>query len=243
VNLFSKVKFEWTRARRTLKRTGPGGLFRGVRNAIAGAWFDLSHGVETGALWTRYSWPNGYQGAWEYGPGKISDLKKVLSKLRTIHPEEFIFLDIGSGKGRMLMMASCLPFKQLIGVELSPELYEIGRNNLRKFRSAAQKCRDIVTHCVDANSFPLPPENTVLFLYNPFKAPVMEQFLAHLDQSLRENPREVYFVYAKPLYHDLVMSTGWLQLLSKDGSVAIYQYAPGERYRGREDAAMLLDKE
>jgi hypothetical protein len=227
VNLVSKRRFEIARARRTFKRAGPSGIYRGVKNAIAGAFFDLSHGVETAALWTRYSWPQGYEGAWEYGPGKISDLKKVLSKLQTIRHEEFIFVDIGSGKGRMLLMASSLPFKQLIGLELSPELHEIGRKNIRKFRSAAQKCRNIVTHCADATSFPLPPDNTVLFLYNPFRAPIMERFLTHLKHSFRENPREVYVFYAKPLYHDLIMNTGCFELLSRDDSLAVYRHVPG----------------
>jgi citrate lyase synthetase len=71
----------------------------------------------------------------------------------------------------------------------------------------------------------------------------MERFLTHLERSLRENPRQIYFVYVKPLYHDLVMNNGFLQLLSKDGSVAIYQHVPNERCSGREGAAMLLDKE
>ena len=35
---------------------------------------------------------------------------------------EFIFLDLGSGKGRTLLMASDYPFRRIVGVELLPAL-------------------------------------------------------------------------------------------------------------------------
>jgi hypothetical protein len=224
VNVLSKLRFEIARAWRTFKRAGTGGVYRGVKNAAAGVVFDLYHGVDTAALWTRYSLPEGYEGAFEYGPAKISDLKRVLSNLQTLRHEEFVFVDVGSGKGRTMLMASRLPFKKVIGIELSAELHEIALHNIRKFRDLAQKCKNVVNHCCDATVFPLPPENIVLFLYNPFKAPVMARFLAHLEESLLNNPREVYIVYVKPLCHDLMMNTGWLKLLSMADSLAMYQY-------------------
>ena len=226
MNLLSKLRFEVRRARRTFKIAGPAGVYRGIRNAVAGAVFDLYHGVDTSALWTRYSLPQGYDGAFEYGPVKSTDLKKVLKNLQAIPHEEFVFLDIGSGKGKMLLVASCLPFKQVLGIEVSPELHQIALKNIRKFRSSRQKCRNISNLCADATSFALPPDNTVLFLYHPFRAPVMTRFLAHLEQSLADSPRELYIIYVKPVFNDLLMNTQWLTLLAMADSFAIYRHIP-----------------
>ena len=224
----SKLGFAVVRAGRTFRRTGFGGVYRGVWNGVAGLLFDLYHGVDTDALWTRYSLPEGYEGAWGYGPAKMLDLKQVLRCLGEIRPEQFIFFDVGSGKGRTLLVVSSLPFRKLIGIEISPELHALGVANLAKFRGGTRKCLDIVTHCADSTIFPLPADNTVFFLYNPFKPPVMERFLAHLRASLLEHPREVYILYLKPLYHDMLANTGWLTPLEKSNQLAVYRYVECE---------------
>ena len=36
---------------------------------------------------------------------------------------EFVFIDLGSGKGRTLLMASDYPFRRIVGVELLPALH------------------------------------------------------------------------------------------------------------------------
>lgn len=240
MNLLSKCKFALARARRSFERAGAGGLYRGLRNAGAGVLFDLYHGVDTDTLWTRYSLPPGYDGAWEYGPAKVADLQAMLRKLSGIRHEDFVFLDVGSGKGRALLIASSLPFKKVIGVELSPELHALASRNIGRFRGGTRKCPNISSYCGDATIFPLPSENTVLFLYNPFKAPVMERFLAHVRDSLAAHPRDVYILYLKPLYHDLLVNTGWLRLLDKSDSMAVYCSAMnGSRDAGASDLVRM----
>src|SRR5262249_19843200 len=44
---------------------------------------------------------------------------------------DFTFLDIGSGKGRVLLIAALFPFRRVIGVEHSALLNEIAENNVR----------------------------------------------------------------------------------------------------------------
>ena len=47
----------------------------------------------------------------------------------------FTFVDLGSGKGRTLLMASDYPFRRIIGVELLPSLHQIAQENLRQYKS------------------------------------------------------------------------------------------------------------
>ena len=50
-----------------------------------------------------------------------------------VRHEDFVFLDVGSGKGEALMLASMYPFKSIIGVELSRRLHEIAEAHLASF--------------------------------------------------------------------------------------------------------------
>jgi SAM-dependent methyltransferase len=112
---------------------------------------------------------------------------------------DFTFLDLGSGKGRTLLMASDYPFRRIIGVELLPSLHEIAQQNLRQYKSESQKCFVLESICTDATAFSLPADPLVIFLFNPFPESAMRQVVANLDRSLRENPRPVYVLYHNPL--------------------------------------------
>ena len=52
---------------------------------------------------------------------------------------DFTFLDLGSGKGRTLLMASDYPFRRIVGVELLHSLHQIAQENLRLYKSESQK--------------------------------------------------------------------------------------------------------
>jgi SAM-dependent methyltransferase len=116
----------------------------------------------------------------------------------------FTFIDLGSGKGRTLLMASDYPFRRIVGVELLPALHRVAWGNLGKYRSEAQKCFAIEAICGDATDFAFPVEPTVLFLFNPFLESGLRRVIANLDRSLREQPRVVYVLYHNPLLeHEL----------------------------------------
>ncbi len=46
---------------------------------------------------------------------------------------EFTFIDLGSGKGRCLLMAAPYGFKKIIGVEYMPEWHRVAEENIRRF--------------------------------------------------------------------------------------------------------------
>src|ERR1017187_6173156 len=71
---------------------------------------------------------------------------------------EFTFIDIGSGKGRVLMMAADYPFRQIVGIELLPELHAIAQDNLTRYRSESQRCFSIATVCGDARKYDFPQD-------------------------------------------------------------------------------------
>jgi len=121
--------------------------------------------------------------------------------LREFSFSDFTFIDLGSGKGRALLMASDYPFRRIIGVELLPALHQIAQDNLSKYRSESQRCFALESICSNATEFHFPDEPIVLYLFNPFPESGLRRVLANLEQSLRDHPRTVYVLYHNPLEH------------------------------------------
>jgi SAM-dependent methyltransferase len=99
------------------------------------------------------------------------------------------FIDVGCGKGRVLLLAALHPFKRVVGVEFSPELSAIARENARRFDAPGRQCDDIEVVCIDATAYEFPHEPLVVYIYNAFEPPVMARVLARLDESLTAHPR------------------------------------------------------
>jgi hypothetical protein len=118
--------------------------------------------------------------------------------------EDFTFVDLGSGKGRALIMASHYPFKGIIGVEFARELHETARRNARVLND-----RRVVCVHDDAGSFELPEGNLLLYMYNPFDEPVVRKVAAHALASYRADPREIWMVYLNPRASRAVIDEGW----------------------------------
>src|ERR1700683_3241305 len=127
---------------------------------------------------------------------------------------DFTFIDLGSGKGRTLLMASDYPFRRIVGVELLPELHRTARENLSEYKSETQKCFALESICADATEFPFPLEPTVLFLFNPFPESGMRKVLGNLEQALRHHSRPVYVLYHNPLLEHVLSANGQLRKIA-----------------------------
>ena len=205
----------------SLHRRGLVGTLKSCAGEIQDIWFDRRLGIDTLETTRDWSLPEVPFGI-RYQPTKIARLKKIFRELR-INFEDYVFLDLGSGKGRALLIASEFPFKRIIGVEVLSELHLISEKNIRAYRSTTQKCRAIESNCCDATLYQMPPENMVLFLSNPFEHPIVSRVLANLKESLKSYPREVYFVYHNPVCSDLIIRSGFLEVVRTTDLYAIYR--------------------
>jgi SAM-dependent methyltransferase len=148
-----------------------------------------------------------------YQPSDPVLFHEIMAKL-DIDFRKFVFVDIGSGKGRVLLMAADYPFRRIIGIELLPELHRIAQENVRKYKNESQQCFKIETICHDAANFVFPPDPLVLYLFNPLPELGLAALIANLDRSLEENPRRVYVLYHNPTLERVVRSSGWLRKAS-----------------------------
>jgi len=181
--------------------------------------FDRKYGVDTEGRfdgWTYLSdldipssnWIDGN----DYAAIEPIRFKRVLAGF-DIAFEDYTFVDFGSGKGRALLPASEFPFKRTLGLEFSPELHRAAEENIRRYSSATQKCRDIQSLNVDFADYALPPEASVLFFFHPCRTRVLSGVVAGIGRSLLSHPRPLYIAYVAPTpeQEQLFASAGFLE--------------------------------
>jgi len=128
--------------------------------------------------------------------------RNFLSQLHNANirvPSEYTFIDLGCGKGNVLLLAAQSGFRSIIGVEVDPVLASIARRNLERFASGRHLASDPQVLESDAVQFEFPPSRSVLYLYNPFGEDTMRAVVQNLENSLARVPREIVVIYYGPV--------------------------------------------
>jgi SAM-dependent methyltransferase len=161
--------------------------------------FDLEHNIETSGRVHETDLdianPNWIHAS-PYFPTPSQFLIEALTGI-DIQFEDLTFIDLGSGKGRVLFMASAFPFRKIIGVEISPGLTALAHRNIASYKGE-QKCRDINPVCMDFTRFEFPEVPLFVFLYNPASLHLTNVVARNLMRSLNKCPREVWILYVTP---------------------------------------------
>jgi SAM-dependent methyltransferase len=161
-----------------------------------------------------------------YQPTEPALFREMLDRLIEANPKidfrEFTFVDIGSGKGRALLMAADYPFRRVVGIELLPRLHRVAKENVGKYKSNSQQCFRIDCVLGDACDFPFPPEPTVLYLFNPLPGSGLAKMISNLEGSLREHPRPVFVLYHNPLLEAVLTRSTVLQKIAGTQQYSIF---------------------
>jgi SAM-dependent methyltransferase len=155
-------------------------------------------------------------------PVLFHEMLEALHKQTNLNFTDFTFLDLGSGKGRTLLMASDYPFRRIVGVELLPSLNHIAQENLCQYTSESQKCFALESICADATSFPLPDGPFVIYLFNPFPESGLRRVIRNLEQSLRDCPRPAYVLYHNPLFERLFAASTCLRKIGGTHQYSVF---------------------
>jgi SAM-dependent methyltransferase len=150
------------------------------------------------------------------------EMMDALAQHTKINFNDFAFIDLGSGKGRTLLMASDYPFRRILGVELLPSLNQIAQQNLAQYHSESQKCFAIESVCADATTFALPEGALVIYLFNPFPESGLRRVLENLENSLDAHPRPAYVVYHNPQLETVLNQTGRLKRIAGTHQYSIF---------------------
>jgi len=127
--------------------------------------------------------------------------RAALSSLPDISSHRFA--DLGCGKGRVLIVASDFPFKEIIGIELAPELVKIARDNVKKVTSDFSKQTPM--RIIEGNLLDYFPAEgkVVLYFYHPIGRELTAELAAKIETALKDKLEHVFIIYHNPVWGDI----------------------------------------
>ena len=155
-------------------------------------------------------------------------------------PEDYSFIDLGAGMGRGMLLAAQIPFREVIGVELHPDLAAIAQKNIEVWeRDGRARCPMRIV-CADVTQFKFPKNPCVGYLFNPFRGPVLKALLRHIEQEFVGRGGQVDLLYANDELAEVLTSrphwarlwTGLVPLSAEDEAAdrAILEHQPDGEY-------------
>jgi SAM-dependent methyltransferase len=184
-----------------------------LRSWVAHLWFERRFASRTEGTIDLEALGVAAEGRWRYEPSPWRVLRRVLRK-GDIGADD-VFLDMGSGKGRMLLQAAAeYRPRRVIGIEVSQELNDVARANLDRNRTRL-KCKEFELVTADALEYDVPDDVSIVFFNNPFVGEVFKGVIGRVGDSLDRHPRRLRIVYRHPIEHDAVMATGRFELVRR----------------------------
>jgi len=206
-------------------KMSPGQRFRHAVVSTESYFFDVIHNVQTSGyecLTQRTSGGEVRDNFWHL-PIRPATARQVLRDLPVANHSDYTFVDIGSGKGRMLLLAAQYPFRAVQGIEFVTQLHNTAERNVTHCRNLHLKCTRIECLNVDAADYRFPNENLVVYFFHPFGPATMEKVLEHLDTSLERHPRDVILANVFPETAFLVERLSRLKLYKRTRKYDIHR--------------------
>jgi SAM-dependent methyltransferase len=237
------INLMWLQLRRLVRTRGVGGtilylarnvaeLPTRVRRVLLEASYDRKMGVQTSRLIAATDLGIEASKVGDVAVGAISESAYVPSpawalpvilKQLDIRYDEYNFIDLGSGMGRVVLMAAEFPFTRVVGVEFSPQLHEIAKDNLAH-SSGHRKAGSVELLLRDAREYTPLPGNCIIYMFNPFRENVMRTVLDNLKRYFESQPAaQLYIVYFVPVLAELLDACSFLVKLKADQNYNIYK--------------------
>ena len=118
--------------------------------------------------------------------------------------ENYTFIDFGSGKGRVVLIASKLPFRRCIGVELNSELNAIATQNFARWQQSGNARSPLEPVCQDALAFEFPPGPCLVYLFNPFPRSAISQLVDRIAEAFADRPGQLDLLYLNAEFRDVL---------------------------------------
>jgi 16S rRNA G966 N2-methylase RsmD len=110
--------------------------------------------------------------------------------------ENLTFVDLGSGRGRVVLEAARRPFRRIVGIEFAETLYEDAVMNLRHWPRSLMACREVDLVLDDAATADLPQDDLVVYMFDPFAPRLMTRIAARLAEHGRHH--RLYVILVDP---------------------------------------------
>lgn len=129
-------------------------------------------------------------------------LKKVLDSIKIKEKDNVI--DIGSGKGSVLKFLLKYPFKKVAGLEISSELIEISKRNLKE-----ENQERVLYYNCDAKDFMDFDNFNIYYCYNPCSEEIFKQIIDNIIKTAKSNKK---FIYNNPKCEKVLLDNNFKEL-------------------------------
>lgn len=205
--LLGKRPFRWLLE--TVSARGPIVTVKLVWQLLLDMTWDLFHGTETltrippQQLQTDSA--NKSHATW-YGATRARPLMRLFTELDL--PRDGGFVDLGAGKGRVMMIAALYGFKKIVGIDFSQSLCQLAEKNLGAFSRRRKLNPNVSIVHQDVVHYEFQGDDKTVFLYDPFGPVVLSKVIENLGDSLRAHPRQIRLIYNSPRHHEVIQQSG-----------------------------------
>ena len=191
-----------------------------LRYLIETHFFDIRYGIET----KERIYPSAYKGNLQnlehgkaYMPAWTSEIKRsfdyVFSTVKDIN--EYSFIDIGCGKGKVVIIWQLLSIKHgieldIYGVDYYREVIQKAKENYRKVFGIEGNFLEEDAASLSCSEF---GEKNIFFLYNPFDQYLLDKFLGTLENH------PAYIIYNNPQHGDELVKHGFEAIHEHDEGI------------------------
>jgi SAM-dependent methyltransferase len=218
-----------TLALATWRKFGFKGVYVKATTLMEDRWFDLRYGTDTSSKEKSVD-PEVTNvtaaDAIRYAPTRARHFHALMHDFG--FPHGSVFVDVGCGKGKVLLMAMGYPFKRVVGVEFSSRLCNIARNNVERYCRKKSLSNMVAIHHCDIVDYDIKLDENVFYFYNPFNERVMTRVIDNIARSQHQYPRPIWLLYYNPISscHELIANAGFDLTQKRDylgKKVSVYQ--------------------
>lgn len=144
-----------------------------------------------------------FQNSLRYYPTPIKAMYFALDSLNELDVDynKYTFIDVGSGTGRNLLIASEYPFAKIVGVEISKYLQRIAEENIKIYKSSTQKCKSIKSYCMNIVDFDIPNDEYLIFYFwVPFSEDVFKSLFLKISEFIYQKNKKIFLIFFENVY-------------------------------------------
>ncbi|SRR6266567_3651968 len=187
--------------------------------------FDITHRVDTSGLFYAEDLSSGHAndqhsaGYYATAPSLLHGAiarwsSSILSVGLALN--DYTLLDIGCGKGRVVLLASECAFRTIVGVELNPSLARIANKNLKRWMRKPRACGDVKIVNDDFFSVAIPDGPVVLYLFNSFEHELVQRLLDRLLEISATRSHPIDLIYIHPEFGEIFRETPRAAILADE---------------------------
>jgi hypothetical protein len=110
-------------------------------------------------------------------------------------------------------MASEFRFREVVGVELHASLANTAKANVAAWSAAGKAVCPVRIVCQDATEIVFPEGPCLLYLFHPFRSPVLERLIERIETDFAERQGMLDLIYFNPEGGELLQQHGGFELL------------------------------